>query len=98
MELPEVPVQKASTDVAKKPNPRLGLEPIEETEEKADHDPNLYGYMADNDPYVKEFFEQDVLPRYMRENPNATQQELDAIKKAYTYKQSITSGKRLTGS
>ena len=30
--------------------------------------------------YISEYFNYDVAPRYLRENPNATQQETDAIK------------------
>ena len=37
----------------------------------------------DNDPYVSEYFEYDVMPRYQREHPNATQKELDAIRETY---------------
>lgn len=38
---------------------------------------------------VKEFFEYDVIPRYIRENPNASKQELDALKHSYMNKQVI---------
>ena len=41
-------------------------------------------YNPYNDKYVREFFDYDVLPRYMRENPNATQEQIEAVKNAYT--------------
>lgn len=36
-----------------------------------------------DDPYVSEYFEYDVLPRYQRENPNATKEQLDAVRNGY---------------
>ena len=50
----------------------------------------------DEDRYVSEFFEYDVLPRYQREHSNATKQELDAVRNAYSYPQSTTDSKEGT--
>lgn len=40
-------------------------------------------YDVSNDPIVREFFEQDVMPRFKRANPNATTKQLEAVKSAY---------------
>jgi hypothetical protein len=39
---------------------------------------NLY-----NDKYVSEFFQYDVLPRYIRENPKATKRQINRVRNAY---------------
>lgn len=44
-----------------------------------------------NDPYVSEFFEYDVIPRYMREHPNATKEELAKLRQAYHFPQTTSS-------
>ena len=42
----------------------------------------------EDDPYVSEFFEHDVIPRYLREHPNATKAEIEQLRTAYHYPQS----------
>lgn len=39
---------------------------------------------------VKEFFEYDVLPRFKRENPDATEEQINKIRSAYTGKQLLS--------
>ena len=89
-ELPEiesVPIQKSSTNVVK-PIKRVVL-PLVDNSWEISNDRDIVYYNPNNDQYVKEFFEQDVLPRYKREHPNASQKEIKAVGKAYSDPQHV---------